>query len=163
MWRRPGSYIIALLFSCENRGKRSWVSLTVSAICDLSASRRSLRTHQVAGGGQRHERCPVWPCPRHRWWRNKLWRTSLSSRPHNIGTLAARACAESVNTSHSAYALHVDLLSVRRGSGRTLGQQHPRQKSGLAIKLCRAQSPAHHTTRSCPHGVYKLTKTAWPG
>src|SRR5262245_55988377 len=71
MWRRPGAYTIASLFSCENRGKRSWVSLTISAICNLSASHRSLRTHlacdaevlwrgpEAAGGGRRHDRGPV--------------------------------------------------------------------------------------------------------
>ena len=43
------------------------------------------------------------------------------------------------------------------------GQQRPRQKSGLAIKLCRAPSPAHHTTRNGPHDVYKPTKNPGPG
>jgi hypothetical protein len=33
------------LLSCENRGKRAWASLPVSAMCDLSASRQNLRTH----------------------------------------------------------------------------------------------------------------------
>jgi hypothetical protein len=48
--------------------------------------------------------------------------------------------------------------AVECSSGRTLGWQHPHQKSRMAIKLCRAQSPAHRTTRSSPHGVYKPTK-----
>ncbi len=37
------------------------------------------------------------------------------------------------------------------------------KKSGLAIKLWRAQSPAYITTKSDRHGVYKRTKNAWMG
>ena len=48
MWRRSGAGIIAEHFSCENRGKRSWASLTVSAMCDRSASRRSPRTRHAS-------------------------------------------------------------------------------------------------------------------
>jgi len=29
MWRRPGTCILVLLLSCENREERAWASLTV--------------------------------------------------------------------------------------------------------------------------------------
>src|SRR5438093_2698005 len=56
------------------------------------------------------------------------------------------------------------LLSVARGGQRPQAlPQRIGKKSGLAIKLWRAQSPAHITTKCNPHGVYKRTKNAWMG
>src|SRR5262245_10246557 len=34
MWRRPRGCTMAAPFSCENRGRRAWALLTVSASCD---------------------------------------------------------------------------------------------------------------------------------
>jgi hypothetical protein len=49
MWRRPGACTIAALLAWENRGQRSWASLPVSAMGDLSASRRSPRLRFACG------------------------------------------------------------------------------------------------------------------
>src|SRR6266567_189817 len=43
MWQRPRACILPSRLPCKNRGGRSWASLTVSATCDPSASRRSPR------------------------------------------------------------------------------------------------------------------------
>src|SRR5215470_4120516 len=51
MQRRFGACILAALIFCENRGKRSWASLTVSALWDLSVSRRRPGMRFASGAG----------------------------------------------------------------------------------------------------------------
>ena len=49
MWRRPGACTIAALLAWENRGQRAWAARPVSAMGDLSASRRSPRLRFASG------------------------------------------------------------------------------------------------------------------
>src|SRR5262249_21500656 len=46
----------------------------------------------------------------------------------------------------------------KSGGGLAFCQKCTGKKRGLAIKLCRAQSPAPISTRDTPHGLYKPTR-----